>query len=789
MPLLRNKFQPYFPDPDSPNRYQCGSEQYCHPVQAGDTVWSQFYQTPCNENEVIDPEFDDYTLGLEILNNPDFNAASLNLWNAGASPLSLVLGTFVNDWTGANPNRVYHQPGSTDSLNQTGLLFIVGETYEITVDFDRVAGYIELVLGDGLEENKTVQLDTSGVYTFQLVYLDTINDIFQIRPSSDFDGWINEASVKQVNYDYWINNGSWQLTGGQACHIVGQAGDLVENVPNYIDAAGYYKVQFTVTNATTGSLEVFASDASTGPITANGQYTYWLNPTLNGVLTVGAQITFDGCISDLKVYKLRNDYTAELIRTTGQITDVSSSFSYFEDYVTLSFQFDDYGVGEGCYNLFVNDYCIITSDNLVINGDFVDGFTNWTKYGSTTQFAIVSDQLQMIFNPFGIGDTDYITNGDFSSGAAWTLNAGWSIAGGRAVHTPGNTGTLFQTMTLPTPPLNVNYNYWVKFTVSNWTTGTITLKLGTSPTGTTYTWKGNDTFLQFYQPKQSGSVDIIFTPSSTFDGEIDNVACVRTNHSAFPYLQSATQLLYTPGNYQTEWDIVSSSNANIKARAYLVAGVPTPPYQSAAATYSYSQTFSNSGGYAWVVANFSKTSIDYSQTNYIEGNITLDNISIKKTEPFEATYTSECLQYSVDPIPRTKMIVGWCDQSALGFEFDQTGFRLQQRAEIRSISPTYPKSTTIMKMGTGNARVAYSEIEKYWQLHTSFASETFHDTMAAIISCDHFQIGDTEGSGVEYVAEAEDYTPNWQGDGSYTLATAVVNLRVKEKGQVFNRHI
>lgn len=780
MPLLRNKFQPYFPDPDSPNRYQCGSEQYCHPVQAGDTIWSQFYQTPCNESEVIDPEFDDYTLGSEEVLNGDFNVNPSGDWTIGTGWA----------WDAGNDEMDF-TPGTVGLLYQQLPGLVLGEFYQVTFDVVRSAGSLQVGFGLGTGSNYTTSISNTFSYSYNLQFTDSDlgNDLIVVAPSIDFAGSITNISVKLIQFDYWIPNASWLLSDGQACHITGTVGDLVENVPNYIDAAGYYKLQFTVSNVTAGNTEVFASDAGTGLITADGEYTFWLNPTANGVINIEASTDFDGCISDLSIYKLRNDYTAELIRSTGHLTDVSSAFSYYKDYVTLSFQFDDFGVGDGCYTLNVNDYCIITSDNLVINGDFVDGFNNWIKYGQTSQFAIVSDQLKFIFDPFGIGDTQYVTNGDFSSGAAWTLNAGWSIAGGRAIHTPGNTGTLFQTLTLPTPPLNVNYNYWVKFTVSNWTTGTITLKLGSAPTGTTYTWKGNDTFLQFYQPKQSGSVDIVFTPSSTFDGEIDNVACVKTNHSAFPYLQSLNQLLYTPGNYQTEWDIIASSDAEIKARALLVAGIPTPPYQSAAASYSYSQSFSNSGGYAWVVANFSKTSIDYTQTNYVEGDITLDNISIKKTEPFQATYTSECLQYSTENIPRTKMIVGWCDQDALGFEFQNTGFRLQQRAEIRSIAPTYPKSTTIMKMGTGNARLAYSEMEKYWQLHTDFASETFHDTMAAITSCDHFQIGDTEGSGVEYIAEAEDYSPNWQGDGTYSLATAVINLRVKEKGQLFNRHI
>ena len=780
MPLLRNKHQPYFPDPDSPNRYQCGSEQYCHPVQAGDTVWSQFYQTPCNENEVIDSEFDDYTLGAEEVVNGDFNVNPSAAWTIGTG-WSWDAGNTEMDFT----------PGSIGLLFQQIPTLVLGELYQVSFDLTRTAGSVQVGFGLGSGSNYSPAISTTGSYTFLLQFNDPIvtNDIIVVYPTGDFNGSITNISVKLVQYSYWVTNASWVLDEGSACHVVGTIGDLVENVPNYIDAGGYYKIQFTLSNISAGGIEIKASDATTGLIFANGDYTYWLNPTLNGVLKIEGQASFNGCISDIKVYKLRNDYTAELISTTGQLIDVSSSFSYYEDYVTLSFQFDDYGAGEACYNLYVNDYCVITSDNLVINGDFVDGFNNWNKFGPSTQFAIVSDQLKFIFDPFGIGDTDYVTNGDFSSGAAWTINPGWSIAGGKAVHTPGNTGTLFQTMTLPTPPLNVNYNYWVKFTVSNWTTGTITLKLGTSPTGTTYTWKGNDTFLQFYQPKQSGSVDIIFTPSSTFDGEIDNVACVKTNHSAFPYLQSLTQPLYTPGNYQSEWEIIGSSDSNIKTRAYLVSGVPTPNFESVVNTYSYSQSFSNNGGVAWVVANFSKTSIDYSQVNYVEGDITVDNISIKKTEPFEATYTSECLQYSIDAIPRTKMIVAYCDQDALGFEFQNTGFRLQQRAVIRSINPSYPSIKEIMNSGQGNARTVYSELEKYWQVHTDYVSETFHDAMSAMVICDHFQIGDTEGDGLEYMVAAEEYAPEWNGEGAYTLAPVVFTVRVKEKGQVFNRHI
>jgi hypothetical protein len=169
--------------------------------------------------------------------------------------------------------------------------------------------------------------------------------------------------------------------------------------------------------------------------------------------------------------------------------------------------------------------------------------------------------------------------------------------------------------------------------------------------------------------------------------------------------------------------------------------------------------------------------------------MTLDNMSLKKLEPFEATFASECLNYQSSPIPRTKMIIGYCDQNALGFDFENTGFKLMHRAEIRSLNPNYPSTSQIMKTGRGNDRFVYGELQKYWQVSTDFASETFHDTMAAILICDHLEMGDTEGTTIEYSPTGDEYSPEWNAEGAYSLATVSFQVRVKEKGQVFNRHI
>jgi hypothetical protein len=785
MPLLRNKNQPYFPDPDAPNNYNCDGEQYCHPVQVGDTVMSQFYQTPCNNNEVEDPEFDDTTLGSELVADGDFTTCP-GAWTLGGG------------WA-CDTGKITCTPGGSSSLASQGLTLVQGKIYQ--VDFtvsNRSAGSVNVYLGTTSNGSNTGYIDTNGNYSFILYFNE--NPIFgdiQILGSGTssiyggFNGSIDDVSVKEITYSDWEPNGSWYLNDGKACHIVGESGDLEETVANYIDAGSYYQVKFTLSNINDGNINVFLSNVATGTIAADGNYIFYLTPTANGVLTIEATSTFDGCISNIQVYKLRNDYTAELLDTDDVIrADVSDRFSYFEDYVTLQFQFQDYELPGGCYRLKVYDQCIIASDNLVFNGDFANGYDFWTRNNSFSQYDVAGNQMKLIFSPFTVGATDYISNGDFSSGTDWFINPGWTIAGGKAIHTPGNTGALLQTMTLPAPPPPaISFTYTVGFTVTNWTAGTITVKLGNAVNGTTYTWKGNDTFVQFYNPRQSGSVDIVFTPSSNFDGEIDDVKAVINPHSDFPFLTNAAQPLFTPGTYQTEWEIISSSDPGISARTQILTALPAPPYESAVAVHSYTQNFNNNGGNVILVANFNKSSIDYPQSNKVVGFIVVDNVSVEKIEPFEATYETECLNYNENGFPRSKMIVGWCDQPSFGFEFDNTGFRLQQRAIVRSIAPVYPKQVDVMKSGTGNARLTYAEIEKYWQLHTEFASETFHDAMSAIVSCDHFQIGDIEGSGVEYVAQPEDYTPNWQGDGSYSLATSVINLRVKDKGQVFNRHI
>lgn len=634
-------------------------------------------------------------------------------------------------------------------------------------------------------------IDSTGVFEIKDFYASGSNTLSFI-PSSDFEGYIDNVTVRLINYDCWDSNCAWILDGNRACKVVGVAGMLDQTGTNYVTTGTYYKYQVTISNRTAGEVYLFLAGTLFETVSDNGEYTFYVTATNTGTISFSSSLDFDGCIELPKLYELKKDYLLELIGSDGTVYDVSNSIEYYNEFVTVDLSIEDYDLSDDCYSLKIYDQCIIESDNLITNGDFVNGFSNWVKNNSASQYSIVANQLVMTFNPFGIGDTDYVTNGDFSGGATgWTLGAGWSIVSNKARHTAGNTATLSQTLTLPAPPPpGTGYNYWVGFTISNWTTGTVTVKLGNNATGTTYTWKGNDRFVQFYGPKQSGSVDITFTPSSTFDGDIDDIKVVLINHSGIALLYQAANPFVTAGTYQTDWEIISSTAAGISARAYQNQPNATiPSYQSANGTYSYTQTLLLSGGFYSIYVNWGKTDPNFTQLNYVEGSITLDNMSLKKIEPFEAAYESECIKYSTDIIPRSKVIVGYCDQNALGFDFENTGFKLTHRAVLRSINPTYPSNSEIMKTGRGNDRFVYGDLEKYWNVYTDFASETFHDLMAAILICDHVEIGDDANLLVEYSTNGQEYSPEWNGEGAYTLAPATFQLRVKEKGQVFNRHI
>lgn len=108
---------------------------------------------------------------------------------------------------------------------------------------------------------------------------------------------------------------------------------------------------------------------------------------------------------------------------------------------------------------------------------------------------------------------DLVTTGDFSSSTGWVLGINWTIAAGIATHATGSTDTLSQ-LGLVIPGCEHVLTYDVLTT----TAGSITPSLGGN-SGTAQTADG--TFVEFIIA--GNTRDLVFTPTTDFDGDLDNV--------------------------------------------------------------------------------------------------------------------------------------------------------------------------------------------------------------------------------------------------------------------------
>jgi hypothetical protein len=148
----------------------------------------------------------------------------------------------------------------------------------------------------------------------------------------------------------------------------------------------------------------------------------------------------------------------------------------------------------------------------------------------TAQLQVNADEGASTANTFYAGNnvtsTELITatnDRTFAGSGNWT-GTNWAVSSGVFLHTAGNTAdAVLANANLTTSSILNGRIYNVTFTVAGMTTGNLTAKLGTSA-GTAITTNG--TYTQAITAS-ADNVNLIFTPTSTFDGSIDNVSVQR----------------------------------------------------------------------------------------------------------------------------------------------------------------------------------------------------------------------------------------------------------------------
>lgn len=403
MPLYPKKFQPYFLDPNSPNRYSCAGE-YLYPVIPSDLIYWQGYQTPCGTNVSIDPDFENSSLGSELLSNGGF-VGSLASW------------TPSTQWTW-NPlpaGALYTGSLGGGTLTQ-GIAATIGLLYEVTFTISGSwnGGTMNVLLGT----SNIAQITDPGTYTVSGVYgAGSAELTFEVPATSPIASLLlSSVSCKERTMTSWDGNGEWTFADGSACKSVAGTGVLNNDVTNYIVSGNRYRLTFTIAGNTQGSITPKVGTTASAAQTGNGVKTVWVNALSNGTLSFTPSATWDGCISgiDIREMKVASDFTWQIISDLGDgdVYDLTDYVELHEDDVTLIYDPQDDILPIGCYILRIYDTCTVQYEDVVINGTFFGGSgstcPDWFLNNGAAQYDFAGDDAEFIYT--GTGGPFEVTN-------------------------------------------------------------------------------------------------------------------------------------------------------------------------------------------------------------------------------------------------------------------------------------------------------------------------------------------------------------------------------------------
>ncbi len=126
--------------------------------------------------------------GDEIVTNGTFDANITGWFNGG--------GNWA--WNAGSGGVALHTSGAAGSLAELDAGLVVGTTYHFVFTVGgRTAGTIQARAGDksgGFDTAKS----SDGTYTVDLTVAETGNGVIYFYADSDFDGWLDNISVKEV---------------------------------------------------------------------------------------------------------------------------------------------------------------------------------------------------------------------------------------------------------------------------------------------------------------------------------------------------------------------------------------------------------------------------------------------------------------------------------------------------------------------------------------------------------------------------------------------------------------
>ena len=192
-------------------------------------------------------------LGSELVTNGDF--ASDTWWGKSSANINISNG------------KGNYTAGTTEYFYKANTLTI-GKQYKIVFEVtDYTAGYISAFGG-----NWSSPADEAGTYE---IYFKCVDTSFGLVGNS-FVGSIDNVTLKQVDpNDRWVLGTGWSIEDGKA------TSDGTESVSylrqnGIVDLTSVYEIKFTVSNSSSGTLNLLKGNASTQVnVTSNNTYTFY----------------------------------------------------------------------------------------------------------------------------------------------------------------------------------------------------------------------------------------------------------------------------------------------------------------------------------------------------------------------------------------------------------------------------------------------------------------------------------------------------------------------------------
>lgn len=143
-------------------------------------------------------------------------------------------------------------------------------------------------------------------------------------------------------------------------------------------------------------------------------------------------------------------------------------------------------------------------------------------------------------SPTGSLGPNLVLNGTFVDDSDWVHDVDWTLGGGQAAHALGGTSFLLQDIFAT---FNAGEKYVLQGTVVNRTAGSFNIELDVALD--VFTISSNGTFsVMFTVDGSGGDSNLIFEPTSDFDGALENVSVVLSS-SIWTSISSPIQPTWT----------------------------------------------------------------------------------------------------------------------------------------------------------------------------------------------------------------------------------------------------